>query len=207
MTNHFRAPQSKAYDSGTSQYFCEENPHPEKGCHLVCYRNNLKSLPSRRSSCTASCCVRYLEQAPPRDCSVFRTYHYYVKAAGLWPCRVRGSEPRSLRMVLERPVNLAQRPASGSCCLSPLVGSSASTNPATLRQIMLKTALHIARSRLRFEARQWVISKILPKTFGDKLQLKHSGGVASPVITPDMDPIEASRVYQRVMNGDDDREE
>jgi hypothetical protein len=47
---------------------------------------------------------------------------------------------------------------------------------------------HIARSRLRFEARQWVISKILLKTFGDKLQLKHSGGVPSPVITPDMDP-------------------
>ena len=66
---------------------------------------------------------------------------------------------------------------------------------------------HIARSRLRFEARQWVISKILPKTYGDKLQLKHSGAVASPVITPDMDPIEASRAYQRLMNGDDDREE
>jgi hypothetical protein len=66
---------------------------------------------------------------------------------------------------------------------------------------------HIARSRLRLEARQWVISKILPKTYGDKLQLKHSGAVASPVITPDMDPIEASRAYQRLMNGDDDREE
>jgi hypothetical protein len=39
---------------------------------------------------------------------------------------------------------------------------------------------HIARSRLRFEARQWVISKILPKTYGDKLQLKHSGGVHCP---------------------------
>jgi hypothetical protein len=64
-----------------------------------------------------------------------------------------------------------------------------------------------SNSRLRFEARQWVISKILPKTFGDKLQLKHSGRVASSVITPDMDPIEASRVYQRLMNGDDDREE
>ena len=65
---------------------------------------------------------------------------------------------------------------------------------------------HIARSRLRFEARQWVISKILPKTYGDKLQLKHSGGVVSPVIIAAMDPIEAAKVYQRVMNGDDDRE-
>jgi hypothetical protein len=66
---------------------------------------------------------------------------------------------------------------------------------------------HIARSRLRFEARQWVISKILPKTYGDKLQLKHSGAVASPVIRPGMDPIVASKFYQRLMNGDDDREE
>ena len=58
---------------------------------------------------------------------------------------------------------------------------------------------HIARSRLRFEARQWVISKILPKTFGDKLQLKHNSAVASPVLIAAMDPIEASKVYQRVM--------
>ena len=68
---------------------------------------------------------------------------------------------------------------------------------------------HIARSRLRFEARQWVISKVLPKTYGDKLQLKHSGAVASPLplITRDMDPIEASRVYQRFIqcDGDDDK--
>ena len=66
---------------------------------------------------------------------------------------------------------------------------------------------HIARSRLRFEARQWVISKILPKTFGDKLQLKHNSAVTSPVLIAAMDPIEASRVYQRLMNGDDGREE
>jgi hypothetical protein len=63
---------------------------------------------------------------------------------------------------------------------------------------------HIARSRLRFEARQWVISKILPKTCGDKLQLKHNSAVTSPVLIAAMDPIEASKVYQRVMTQDDD---
>jgi hypothetical protein len=62
---------------------------------------------------------------------------------------------------------------------------------------------HIARSRLRLEARQWVISKILPKKYGDKLQLKHSGVVASSPIISSMDPIEASRAYQRLMNDDD----
>jgi hypothetical protein len=66
---------------------------------------------------------------------------------------------------------------------------------------------HIARSRLRFEARQWVISKILPKTYGDKLQLKHSGPVAPPVNISGMDPIEASKAYQRLMNAVDDSEE
>ena len=66
---------------------------------------------------------------------------------------------------------------------------------------------HIARSRLRFEARQWVISKILPKTFGDKLQLKHRSAVASPVLIAAIDPIEASKVYQRVMMEDDDSTE
>ncbi len=49
-----------------------------------------------------------------------------------------------------------------------------------------------------------MISKILPKTFGDKLQLKHSSAVASPVLIAAMDPIEASKVYQRLMTEDDD---
>ena len=141
MTNHFRAPQSKAYDSALRSISCKENPHPEEGCRLVCYRNSMKSLSSRLSSCTASCCVRYLEQAPPRDCSVSRTYHYCVKLPVCGPAERRRAS--RIRMVLERPVNLAQRPPTGSCCLSPLVGSAAPTNPATLRQIMPKmTALY-----------------------------------------------------------------
>ena len=39
---------------------------------------------------------------------------------------------------------------------------------------------------------------------GDKLQLKHSSAVASPVLIAAMDPIEASKVYQRLMTQDDD---
>jgi hypothetical protein len=85
--------------------------------------------------------------------------------------------------------------------MGPTIGSGERTSGGRVNYVVDKE--HIARSRLRFEARQWVISKILPKTFGDKLQLKHSSAVASPVITPDMDPIEAARVYQRLMNGDD----
>ena len=36
---------------------------------------------------------------------------------------------------------------------------------------------HIARSRLRSDTRKWLLSKMLPKVYGDKLDLNHSGKV------------------------------
>lgn len=36
---------------------------------------------------------------------------------------------------------------------------------------------HIQRSRLRIDARKWALSKMMPKKYGDKLDLNHSGGV------------------------------
>lgn len=44
----------------------------------------------------------------------------------------------------------------------------------------------IARSRLRVDSRKWLLSKLLPQTYGDRQQLEHSGpGGASlvPVLT------------------------
>ena len=38
---------------------------------------------------------------------------------------------------------------------------------------------HLGRSRLRFDARRWLLSKALPKIYGDKLQ--HSGDEDSPI--------------------------
>ena len=35
---------------------------------------------------------------------------------------------------------------------------------------------HIARSRLRVDSRKWVVSKLLPKVYGDKLQHTGDGG-------------------------------
>lgn len=35
----------------------------------------------------------------------------------------------------------------------------------------------IARSKLRVDSRKWMLSKMLPKVYGDKLDLNHSGGV------------------------------
>lgn len=35
----------------------------------------------------------------------------------------------------------------------------------------------IQRSRLRVDTRKWLLSKMMPKKFGDKIQQEHSGGV------------------------------
>jgi SpoVK/Ycf46/Vps4 family AAA+-type ATPase len=42
---------------------------------------------------------------------------------------------------------------------------------------------HIARSRLRVDARKWIASKLKPRKYGDKLDLDHSGGLSIQVIT------------------------
>jgi hypothetical protein len=36
----------------------------------------------------------------------------------------------------------------------------------------------VKRSQLRVETRKWLLSKMLPKVYGDKLQTEHSGSVA-----------------------------
>jgi len=55
--------------------------------------------------------------------------------------------------------------------------------------------------------RKWMLSKMLPKTFGDKTEVivaSPNGGPAQVerVIIPTNDPIEAARVYQKFMSGD-----
>ena len=37
----------------------------------------------------------------------------------------------------------------------------------------------IARNRLRVDTRKWMLSKMLPKIYGDKLEMKHSGSIDS----------------------------
>jgi hypothetical protein len=36
---------------------------------------------------------------------------------------------------------------------------------------------HIQRSRLRIDARKWMLSKMAPKKYGDKIDVAHSGGI------------------------------
>ena len=37
---------------------------------------------------------------------------------------------------------------------------------------------HIQRARLRVDTRKWMLSKMLPKLYGDKLDVAHSGAVS-----------------------------
>jgi Bacteriophage Sf6, terminase small subunit-like len=68
---------------------------------------------------------------------------------------------------------------------------------------------HIQRSRVRIDTRKWMLSKMLPKVYGDKTEVAVTGANGGPVHTvsatveiPANDPIEAARVYQKLMSGD-----
>lgn len=38
----------------------------------------------------------------------------------------------------------------------------------------------VDRARLQIDARKWILSKLAPKKYGDKLDLNHSGSIARP---------------------------
>lgn len=41
---------------------------------------------------------------------------------------------------------------------------------------------HIARARLRVDARKWIASKLKPKKYGEKLDTTHRGDPAAPIM-------------------------
>ena len=65
---------------------------------------------------------------------------------------------------------------------------------------------HIQRSRVRIDTRKWMLSKMLPKVYGDKTEVAVTGANGGPVqserVVVSKDPMEAMRTYQRVMSGD-----
>lgn len=42
---------------------------------------------------------------------------------------------------------------------------------------------HVQRSRLRVDTRKWMLSKVLPKLYGDKVEHKVGGDAENPIIT------------------------
>jgi hypothetical protein len=64
---------------------------------------------------------------------------------------------------------------------------------------------NIQRSRVRIDTRKWLLSKMLPRIYGDKSEVVMTGPNGGPVqsvavTVPVNDPIEAARVYQKVMS-------
>jgi hypothetical protein len=64
---------------------------------------------------------------------------------------------------------------------------------------------HIQRSRVRIDTRKWMLSKMLPKSYGDKTEVAVVGANGGPgqsqsVTVSTADPIEAAWVYQKVMS-------
>ena len=60
---------------------------------------------------------------------------------------------------------------------------------------------HIARSRLRVDTRKWLLSKCLPKIFGDRITAEHTGlnPVPVPTITSRMTAQEAADAYAQAL--------
>jgi hypothetical protein len=63
--------------------------------------------------------------------------------------------------------------------------------------------------RLAYDALKWHASKLVPKVYGDKTEVAMTGSnggpvqsVSTTVTIPTNDPIEAARVYQKLMSGD-----
>ncbi len=65
---------------------------------------------------------------------------------------------------------------------------------------------HIARSRLRVDTRKWLLSKVLPKIFGDRITTEHTGANAGPVPTihAGMSVKEAAAAYEQALKGSGD---
>jgi hypothetical protein len=64
---------------------------------------------------------------------------------------------------------------------------------------------HIQRSKLRITTRMWHLSKILPKVYGDKTEIAHTGPSGGPIQNEtkmSIDPVEASRAYVRFITED-----
>lgn len=52
---------------------------------------------------------------------------------------------------------------------------------------------HIQRSKLRVDTRKWVLSKVLPRVYGDKVTAEHTGKNGGPIQVEDVGEMEMAR--------------
>lgn len=55
---------------------------------------------------------------------------------------------------------------------------------------------HVQRSKLRIDTRKWLACKVLPKVYGDKIHVTNDTATVNTTVT---DPVEAARIYQKIM--------
>ena len=56
------------------------------------------------------------------------------------------------------------------------------------------------RSRLRVDTRKWLLSKALPKIYGDKVTAEISGPDGGPIKTEEQTPLELARGIAFILN-------
>lgn len=57
---------------------------------------------------------------------------------------------------------------------------------------------HIQRSKLRVDTRKWIAAKLLPKKYGERMALEHSGADGKP-LTPQTDPEHAAKLLADIV--------
>lgn len=60
--------------------------------------------------------------------------------------------------------------------------------------------------KLQIETRKWIAGRIMPKKYGDRVVQEHVGADGGPIAsttTVTNDPVEAARIYQRVIRGEE----
>lgn len=65
--------------------------------------------------------------------------------------------------------------------ISDEADAKAVTAPDGETQEVRFDATAVARNRLRVDTRKWMLSKMLPKVFGDKIEHEHKGGISITV--------------------------
>ena len=78
-----------------------------------------------------------------------------------------------------------------------------STRNSALAVEAAVNARDVGLGRLAYDALKWHASKLAPKVYGDKTEVAvvgANGGPVQSVTVSTADPIEAARVYQKVMS-------
>lgn len=58
---------------------------------------------------------------------------------------------------------------------------------------------HVQRSRLRVDTRKWLLSKVLPKVYGDRIMNEHSGPNGGPIQTEDVNDSDRAKALVAFM--------